>query len=379
MRSKLRVLPSLFLLLPLDLIVSFGLLLAVAAGIVQRGLNAIKRAIPLLGKEGNSAKNVVAGFSSRCTIVIVSWDGKHLLAECLPSVIEAIRHDGGNHKILVVDNGSTDGSVVFIHENFPTVEILALDANYGFTGGNNRGVARVETDLVVFLNNDMVADPAFLGPLLQPFKDPSVFAVASQVFFADPARRREETGKTRGRFERGFFELWHDEVGADDQSAQTVPVFWAGGGSCAIDRKKYLAIGGFDPLYHPFYVEDTDISYQAWKRGWKCLFAPESRVVHKHRGTSKTKFGNAFVDNTIRKNLYLFVWKNVTDVSMTLEHAINLPRIHGRAMVHANPASEIRAFRRAFRQLPEALRKRLANLSHYSISDREVLLRSQKR
>src|SRR5262249_4665449 len=151
------------------------------------------------------------------------------------------------------------------------------------TGGNHRGITSVRTDTVVLLNNDMIVDRGFLRPLLEGFSDPSVFAVTSQIFFADPRRRREETGKTRARFENGFFYLWHDDVKPSDGLKETLPVFWAGGGSCAIDRTKYLAIGGFDALYHPFYVEDTDLSYQAWKRGWKCLLAPASCVIHKHR------------------------------------------------------------------------------------------------
>src|SRR6185295_15677988 len=266
----------------------------------------------------------------------------------------------------------------FIRQNFPTVRVLALDRNYGFTGGNNRGIGQARTDIVVLLNNDMVVDRGFLKPLLDGFSDPSVFAVTSQIFFADPTRRREETGKTRGRFENGFFYLWHDEIGPNDEARETIPVFWAGGGSCAIDRKKYLQIGGLDSLYHPFYVEDTDLSYQAWKRGWKCLLAPASRVVHKHRSTSKAKFGDAFVDNTIRKNQYLFIWKNVTDLSMTFEHLVNLPRIHARSVLSAGPVFEVRGFFRALRQLPEALWKRFSNAPHYVLSDREVLARCQK-
>ena len=126
------------------------------------------------------------------TIVIVNFDGKHLLAECLPAVIEAVKCAGGNHEILVVDNGSADGSAQFVQENFPEVRLLALDQNYGFTGGNNRAAQSIETDIIVFLNNDMVVDRGFLQPLLGPFSDPSVFAVTCQIFFADATRRREE-------------------------------------------------------------------------------------------------------------------------------------------------------------------------------------------
>jgi len=368
MRSKLHVIACLILLLPLDLIVAIGILLAQIFLSSQRRGGASRAQPPLLCEEGN----VVA------TIVILNFDGKHLLAECLPALIEAVKYAGGKHEVLVVDNGSADGSVQFVQDNFPEVRILALDQNYGFIGGNNQAANRIDTDIIVFLNNDMVVDRGFLQPLLNPFSDPSVFAVTSQVFFPDQTRRREETGKTRARFERGFFYFWHDAIGPEDEDVETLPVLWAGGGSCAIDRRKFLAIGGFDPLYHPFYFEDTDVSYQAWKRGWKCLLAPASRVIHKHRATTKAKFSNRFVEVMVRKNQYLFTWKNVTDSAMIFQHLRNLPRIHVREMVLYGPLFEAHAFARAVQQLPQALAKRLSNLSCYAIPDREVLARSQK-
>jgi GT2 family glycosyltransferase len=361
MRSKLRTLPYVLLLLPLDVLLSICLCLSAILSFRKRKPGEMRRAD-----------------TKKTTIIIVSWDGKHLLAECLPTVIEAVGRDGGAHEILVVDNGSTDGTVDFLRLNFPCVRVLALDQNYGFIGGNNRGVEVVETETVVLLNNDMLVDPGFLRPLLDGFADPSVFAVTSQIFFADPSRRREETGKTRARFEDGFFYLWHDDIDAGDETREFIPVFWAGGGSCAIDRNKYRAIGGLDSLYRPFYVEDTDVSYQAWKRGWKCLMAPASRVIHKHRSTSAAKFGEDFVESTIRKNQYLFIWKNVTDFSMVLGHLVNLPRTHLRSMRSHSPKFEIRAFLRALRQLPEAAIKRSANAAQYVTGDKEVLTRSQK-
>ena len=357
MRSRLLALPCLLLLLPFDLLVALCLCVSVLFCFRKHRVPDTQR--PDTGK---------------ATIIIVNWNGKHLLEECLPSVIEAAQP---SHEILVVDNGSTDGSVEFLREHFPQVRILLLDRNYGYSEGNNRGVAEAHSDIIVLLNNDMIVDPGFLKPLLGGFSDASVFAVTSQIFFADAQRRREETGKTRARFERGFFYLWHDEIRPEDEMRETIPVFWAGGGSCAIDRRKYLELGGFDPLYQPFYLEDTDLSYEAWKRGWQSLLAPASRVVHKHR-SSTAKFGHEFVENTIRKNQYLFVWKTVTDLSMTFEHILNLPAIHARAMLNQTPTFEMRAFFRAIRQLPQALRHRIDNAPHYALSDREVLARSRK-
>jgi O-antigen biosynthesis protein len=368
MRSKVRAVPYLFLLAPLDAIVGLVLLLSSLIALVIR----------IFSSPAGSNAQLPSPNLRAATILIVTWDGKHLLEECLPAVVAAIEHDGGNHEILVVDNGSTDGTVDFVRARFPQIGILALERNHGFTEGNNRGVAQVRTDIVVLLNNDMVVDRQFLRPLLQGFTDPSVFAVTSQIFFADPERRREETGKTRARFSGGLFYFWHDDVVPADEQLDTSPVFWAGGGSCAIDLHKYRAIGGLDTLYRPFYVEDTDLSYQAWKRGWKTLLAPRSRVVHKHRATSQRKFGTRFVENTIRKNHYLFIWKNVTDLPMILQHVVNLPWIHGRALIDQDSGFEFRAFIRALGQLPEAMLKRISNLPHYVVADREILIRSQK-
>jgi GT2 family glycosyltransferase len=136
-------------------------------------------------------------------------------------------------------------------------------------------------------------------------------------------------------------------------------------------------LGGFDSLYHPFYVEDVDLSYQAWKRGWSSLMAPNSRVVHLHRGTSRPKFGDAFVDSTIRRNQFLFVWKNVTDFGLIGRHVCSLPRIHGRAIMLKGAAFEIRSYAGAFRRLPLALWRRTATLTSSSRSDREILKCSQ--
>ena len=386
MTAKARAVPFVLLLLPLDLIVAIVLLASQIVAGIKRGLK------PELRHGGRSPKNqdisrtpgdrppsLNSGFSPRSsTIIILNWDGRHLLEESLPAVIEAVRFNGGKHQIVVVDNGSTDGSVEFVRRQFPQVRVLALDRNYGFTGGNNRGVEGADTEVVILLNNDMVVDRNFLKPLLDGFYDSSVFAVTSQIFFADRTRRREETGKTRARFDRGFFELWHDEISPLDETRETIPVLWAGCGSCAIDRKKYQAIGGLDPLYHPFYVEDVDLSYQAWKRGWKCLLAPASRVVHKHRSTTKPKFGQDFVENTIRKNQFLLIWKNVTEASMLLQHLVNLPDIHGRAIMQHGAMFEMRAYCRAVGQLPEAVLKRLSRCNQYIIGDREALVRSSK-
>ncbi len=360
MGPKARSLPYVLLLLPFDLIVIGSLLLTEMVGVFLRLL-----------RPGTSRFRVPSGATA--TVQILNWDGRHLLEESVPAALEAIRQAGGDHEVVVVDNGSTDGSADFVRERFPEVRVVPLDRNYRFTGGNNRAVRTSKKDIVVFLNNDMLVDRGFLAPLLEGFKDPSVFAVTSQVFFWDKTRRREETGKTRARYENGFFTMWHDQISEREEHGPPIPVFWGGGGSCAFDRRKYLAIGGLDTLFDPFYVEDTDLSYQAWKRGWKCLLAPSSHVVHRHRATNKPRFGERFVDNTIRRNQYVFIWKNVTEPGMFFQHLVGLPRTHARLIVAGEAGFEVQAFVRAVRKLPQACWGRLKNLAYYTVSDSDVL------
>jgi O-antigen biosynthesis protein len=316
---------------------------------------------------------------SRASIIVLNWEGRHLLEEFLPSVVEAVRHDGRDHEILVVDNGSRDGSVEFLRTHFPSVRVIPLDRNWRFTGGNNAGVAAAKNDIVVFLNNDMQVDPDFLKPLLDGFQDETVFAVSCQVFFQDKTRRREETGNTKARWRLGFIEPFHGEVPENPAAEQNyLPIFWGGGGSCAFDRNKFLAMGGLDTLYDPFYLEDTDLSYQAWKRGWRSLLAVDSIVVHKHRGTNKQKFGDNFVDNTIRKNQYLFIWKNITFFPWTLSHLLCLPIIQAAFLAQTSCQFETKAFFRALRQFPEALLKRYQRRNEYEMGDPEIFERTSE-
>jgi len=241
------------------------------------------------------------------TVVIPNWNGRDLLEKYIPSVIAALAGNPAN-EILVVDNGSTDGSADLLRERFPEVNVLVLPENLGFGGGSNAGFRAAKNDIVVLLNSDMRVAPDFLPPLLEGFRDPEVFAVSCQIFFSDPARLREETGLTQGWWQDGSLRVRHRIDPAIDD---LFPCFYGGGGSCAFDRAKFLELGGFDPLLEPFYLEDTDVGYMAWKRGWKVLYQPRSVVFHEHRGTIGKKFSPQFIQGVLRKNFLLFCWKNV--------------------------------------------------------------------
>lgn len=239
------------------------------------------------------------------SVVIPSWNGRDLLEKFLPSVIRAASFHPDN-EVIVVDNASSDGTVGWVREQFPAVRLLQMERNLGFGGGNNAGVRAARNNIVVVLNNDMRVEPDCFQRLLEGFTGPGVFAVSAQIFFLDQGKRREETGLTEGRFERGFFRLGH----LIEDVSSLYPTLYAGGGSTAYDRAKFLELGGFDSLFHPFYVEDADLSYNAWKRGWKVLYQPQAVVHHEHRGTIGRRFSPGRIDAILKKNHILMVWKN---------------------------------------------------------------------
>jgi O-antigen biosynthesis protein len=304
------------------------------------------------------------------TIIILNYQGEQLLRRNLPSVLAAVERTGRPHEVLVVDNGSTDGSVEMLRDKFPAVRLLRLDRNYFFSAGNNAGVRLASHDLIVLLNNDMRVEPDFLNPLLTPFEGrDDIFAVSSQIFLSDIGRRREETGLTSGKFVDGVLQLTHLPV--PSHGLELLPILWAGGGSCAIDRRKYLELGGLDVLFDPFYCEDTDLSLRAWQHGWKVLFAPESRVHHEHRATSKRLFGEAFVNETLRRNMFLLQWANLRDASMFAEHLWNLPNTVYH-QVYRSGWSGVRSFAKALRRSPRAFVRRL-RARELGPSDEEIL------
>ncbi len=307
------------------------------------------------------------------SVVIPNWNGRDLLEKYLPSVIAALAGNPAS-EIVVVDNGSSDGSAAFLRERFPEVRLVALERNLGFGEGSNAGVRAARNGVVVLLNTDMRVEPDFLAPLLAGFRNESVFAVSCQISFADPSRRREETGLTQGWWSDGGLRLGHR---VDDGVQELYPCFYGGGGSCAFDRNKFLELGGFDPLLAPFYLEDADLGFRAWKRGWQVLYQPRSRVIHEHRGTIGKHFTAQRIAAVYQKNFVLFAWKNIHEWHKLAAHfAFAAAGSLASAIAGDSPLRTSAAgIWRAFLQLPQALGSRWRARRMAAISDTEAFLR----
>ena len=307
------------------------------------------------------------------SVVIPTWNGRSLLERNLPVVVSAL---AGNpaHQILVIDNNSEDGTQEYLASEFPAVQVVGMGANVGFGAASNMGFSLAKHDVVVLLNNDMRVAKDFLQPLLDGFRDPRVFSVTGQIFFEDAARRREETGLVLGRWKRGKIHLQHK---VDDKVDALFPTFYSGGGSTAYDRLKFLELGGFDEVMKPFYMEDVDVSYMAWKRGWINLYAPGSIFHHEHRATIGKKFDKAYIDRVIQKNNLLFVWKNMHRWSYLLGHFCWLYADMWGTWAFRNKSARISsvAFVIALRQIWRVSRSRASARRLAETGDVEAMLR----
>jgi GT2 family glycosyltransferase/glycosyltransferase involved in cell wall biosynthesis len=353
--------------LPLLLLAPFALLLS-AVGLALTDLVWL-----IAGRRRKRAD--VRPAAHAASLVIPNWNGKDLLERFVPSWTAAIADFPGS-EVIVVDNGSTDGSAEWLAANHPGVRVIALPKNLGFGAGSNAGFAAAKNDVVVLLNSDMRVEADFLGPLLEGFGDEFVFAVSCQIFLGDPTKRREETGLTEGWWQDGGLRVGHRE---DAEVDSLFPCFYGGGGSCAFDRKKFLELGGFDELLAPFYLEDTDLGFLGWKRGWKVLYQPASVVYHEHRGTIGKKFSAGYIDSVLKKNFLLFSWKNIHGWNRMAGHFVSSMASAIVAGWKGDAPGRVSAhgILRAFLQLPRAMGSRWRSRSLATVSDTEAFLRAQ--
>ena len=259
------------------------------------------------------------------SIVIPTWNGRHLLERFLPSVIEAARVYATHHapaEIVVVDDGSSDGT-----EDWPRdqparaaglLRIVRLERNGGFGAAANRGIEAAAHPLVWLLNNDVEVGANGVLPLAQAFTDdtPDLFAIHSRMIDLE-TQQPVGTGKMGG-FSRGFLRV-HRSFVTLDRSARPFWSMFATGGSAMFRRALFLKLGGFDSIFAPFYMEDVELSYRAWKRGYSVRYEPRSTVTHQFSSTIAPLAGPK-VERISQRNRLLFHWIHLHDARLWRSH-----------------------------------------------------------
>jgi GT2 family glycosyltransferase len=303
------------------------------------------------------------------TLIIINHDGCQLLKGSAPAALAAAEQAGGCH-VVVADDGSTDDSILYLATTHPEVEVLALP-HRGFGATCNAAVAAAQTEAVVLLNNDVVVSPGFLPPLLDDLAADDVFAVGCKFLNPDGSLTDALGNRTACRWHRGLLYLHHETD--PDLLTRTCTQLYANGGGMAFQRSKWLALGGFDPLYRPLYWEDVDLGYRAWGRGWRVLYEPASVVFHEQGGTMKRAHAHTQIELMSAKNAVLFTWKNLLDPGLFRRTLAAQARWAADDVLISTPPARTRALLRALRQLPEAARGRAREQRERVLSDREIM------
>jgi len=296
------------------------------------------------------------------SVVIPNRNGKKLLKKNLPHLIEAMNNSTIKYEIIVVDDASTDDSKKFVNSNFPFIVLVELPRNSGFAIAANNGVKKARYNYVLLLNSDIRVEREFILPLLKFFRNSKTFAVSNR------AMKDTSIALTKPHqwiFKYGFFK---EVYAKEDQKA--VYAFGASGGHSLFDKKKFLELGGFDELFSPFYYEDADLGYRAWKRGYCVYYEPNSVVYHEHQANIGSSFSTNYINFIVKRNMLLFMWKNLSDISFLISHIIFLPS-HILLATFKNPICLI-AFIAAIAKLPKIIKIRMKENQFTSKSDKDL-------
>jgi len=234
-------------------------------------------------------------------IVIPSRDGRELLASMLPALLPQL----GSGEVIVSDNGSTYGTAEWLAEQYPEVRVIQTTAALSFARAVNLGIRASGFTRTLLLNNDMIVKLGFLWALNSAFdRVPDLFCATAQIFFP-PGIRREETGKAVWRCDAALdFPVRCDEpISREDLTW----VLYGSGGCSLFDTAKLRSLGGVSEVFDPAYVEDLDLGYRAWKRGWPSVFCADAHVEHRHRATTSRYYTSEQLDTFVERNYLRFL------------------------------------------------------------------------
>lgn len=247
----------------------------------------------------------------KVTVAILSWNGRRHLETCLVA-LAAQQDPGVDWEILVLDNGSTDGTAAWIRERWggaARVRLVENAINLGFCGGNNRLAAVADGDAIALLNNDTRPEPGWLGSLVETLASAPADVAAVSGKIVDWNGERLDFGRGLMTFDGHAFQLdFRRPLEKARVPAAGEELAFACGGNLLIRRASFLAAGGFDESYFA-YLEDVDLGWRLWSGGERIVFAPGAVVRHRSSATSDLLglYNRGFL---FERNAYLTAYKN---------------------------------------------------------------------
>lgn len=259
------------------------------------------------------------------SVVLLNYNGQSHLEKYLPGVLSACRLAGA--ECHVVDNGSNDGSVAWLHRHYPDLHVIELNRNYGFAGGYNHGLLHIEAEYYFLLNSDVDLPADVLPALYSTMEEEPEIAVCQPKILDDKERQRFEYAGAAGGwmdflgypFCRGrVFDITEEDHGQYDQREE---IFWASGAAFLIRSQLFHRFGGFDPQFFA-HLEEIDLCWRLKRAGYKVVAEPAVAVYHWGGGTLRydsprkvyLNFRNSLITLTKNDRLLDLIWKIPTRI-----------------------------------------------------------------
>ncbi len=258
-------------------------------------------------------------------MVIPNYNGQRHLAGLFDALQKQTFTD---FEVILADDASSDGSVAFVEEAFPTTRVLTNRNNLGFAVNANAAVDAALGRVIVLLNNDTEPDPDWLAELAKTIcQHPDAAIVASKLLLFDKRDHLHTTGDTMGLDgiprNRG---VWEEDRGQYDGQTE---IFGGCGGAMAIRKDVWQALGGFDEDFW-MYLEDVDFAFRVQLAGWKAVYAPAARVYHKLSSSGGDDLSSFYVG---RNTLWMLA-KNMP-TSLLLRHLPEIVAAQGQIAIDA--------------------------------------------
>ena len=312
---------------------------------------------------------------TKVAVVILNWNGEKLLKEFLPVVVENSQVDGV--KVVVADNASTDASVDILKNEYPSVGIVRLDKNYGFTGGYNRALKQIEAKYFILLNSDIAPGKDWLPPLIREMEEneKTGICVPKIKSYRQPTHF-EYAGAAGGYIDKyGFpfckgriFNQIEEDKGQYDRSSS---VFWASGAALMVRAELYFETGGLDEEFFA-HMEEIDLCWRLKNRGHDVKYIAGSEVFHLGGATLDYKNPRKVYLN-FRNNLFLLT-KNLAQNKLFVK-LVQRMLLDGIAAVKFLLSREFKNFWSVFtahlsfyRYFGKMYKKRRVNLRHVTIN-----------
>lgn len=235
------------------------------------------------------------------SVILPNFNGKDLLEEFIPSIIEALHFSNLEYEFIVIDDHSTDNSVAYLQQQFPSINIIENKNNKGFSYSCNKGIEKATKDLVFLVNSDVKLSINYFENQLNYFDTNDTFGVMGQIKNYQSLQTEDYA-----RFPRfKGVKLKATKFYYSTTLTDTVFTTYLSGANALICTQKLKILKGFDEIYSPFYFEDFDLGLRAWKMGWKLYYEHQSICFHKVSATTNKINKSNFVKKTYYRNSFI--------------------------------------------------------------------------